>query len=308
MSEGAVGGDATGGEITASSTGAAAALASAGEQAAGVGDVSATGAAASTGDVAPITVPEWAQGLDHDSQVIVAKQQWQTPDDVVTSYKNLRALSDDGARLKLPSSEDDVEGWREVNRKLGMPETAEEYELPEIEVAEGEVNLIEKFREWSHKRGLSQKAAAGISEDYIEFWKASKEAEDVAWKASQATGIEKTKLAWGENYEANRQIGGRAAALLGLNEKMMVEIEKQVGTDVMLDTMLRVGQSLGEHQAGGQGREVDGLMGAEQARAEIKRLMADTEYARGWTAGDAEKVQHMSNLHQIAHSKQVLDI
>lgn len=247
-----------------------------------------------------VEVPDWANEFDHDTQVLVNKQGWQTPADLAKSYTNLRSMSDDGERLKLPTDADDAEGWAEVFSKLGRPESPEGYELPEIEVAEGEVDMSAMFRQWAHSAGLNQKQTAGLFGDFTSQMNEIKDAQITAQQGAQAAGLTEIKGEWLDNYKDNLTTAMAAAEKMGLDEAGVVAVERQMGTANFLRTYLALGQALAPKKDA-SGEPASGLMTPEAALAESKRLMGEKEFSKNLLDGRKREVDTFVGLMNIAH-------
>lgn len=269
-----------------------------------------TGATAEAGSVehAAFDMPEWAQGFDADQQKVVSQQKWQSPVDAVTSYAALRALSDDGARIRLPSDADDTEGWDKIHTKLGWPDSPEGYELPELEPQEGKIDLTPKIREWAHNRRMTQAQTAGITEDFLDHMAELQEQSATALQARVVEEHNEMRSLWGEKYEANAKAAANGANTLGLSSAAQAAIEREIGTKAYLDTFLRVSQSLGSHNnAGSQGGQGGGMgMSPEQARNKIAELHSNADWVKGLMAGEADKKNENDRLHQIGYSQEVI--
>jgi hypothetical protein len=88
------------------------------------------------------------------------------------SYYSTKKLvgADKGAILKIPSSEDDADGWGEIYDKIGRPEAPEGYELDKLV---GDSDFIDKdglaeITKIAHENGVSKKAMQAIIGKYVE--------------------------------------------------------------------------------------------------------------------------------------------
>jgi len=267
---------------------------------AGVDGEAAAGAAADLPE-AP-TVPEWANDYDHEAKVTVSKQGWKNPGDVVKSYRELRAMNDGGEKVKIPSDPNDTEGWTALRTKLGMPETADGYEFPEVELAEGEVDLTPALRSAAHRHGLSQTQAEGMRRDlFSEFQKIEDEVATKA-QADQATATSELQREWGDAYKDKMQTAKQATTLLGLDAKMNVAVEQAMGTKAFLERFAAIGESLGEHAGGAHGNQ-SGALGwtADSAREQVDAWRADPEWRQRYLAKESRTVTEYDSMMAIAH-------
>lgn len=88
------------------------------------------------------------------------------------SYINTKKLvgADKNAILKIPSSEEDVDGWNSIYSKLGRPEAADKYGLDEIVEGNDFINKeqLGQIAEIAFKHGVSEKALKEIVGAYVE--------------------------------------------------------------------------------------------------------------------------------------------
>lgn len=131
-------------------------------------------AASSPPDLPPV---HWAAGLDADLQNLPRVKEAKTLTEYVQRNREMETYL--GRSLQLPQDFDpaktpDAEKMAGVWKKLGRPEKAEEYTLPEA-AASGEAvgwdkELTERFRTKAHSLGLAQWQVDGLLAYDTERW------------------------------------------------------------------------------------------------------------------------------------------
>jgi len=111
---------------------------------------------------------------------VVAKKGWKTGDDALKSYTELERSM--GSRVKIPAPEAPEEEKRAFYQKIGCPESADGYTLPDIgEVARDE-NVENAMKQIAFDSGTSNESFASLVKGYydmqaqtIESWKSESE-------------------------------------------------------------------------------------------------------------------------------------
>jgi hypothetical protein len=268
------------------------------------GHVTAGALARAGGGLKGPIVPEWAKEFDHDTQKVVSESKWLTPLDAVTSYKNLRSLSDDGARVRVPSSADDTEGWKALYAKLGTPETADGYDFPEVQLKEGEIDITPKVRELSHQFNLTQDQAAGMLQEMQAFSRDTATRISAEYQAETERAFNDVTTSWGSNKDKNLETVGVGLRALNIDTVKAEALEQALGTKDFLEMMLHIGTGVGSSHGQGGGSPAGGLMTQEQALAEISTHMADSEWVKGMQDGDTDKRSLWNSWHQIAYGQE----
>lgn len=144
----------------------------------------------------------------------------------------------------------------EVDPLAVVPDTAEGYELPLPEGADGEFakTAAEWFKEEGIPKGQAQKLAEKWNEYAAKYQQQQAEAEQAAAaqraeqdKADQAS----LKKEWGDKYDANVELGRRAVRQFEVSADVLSAIEEKVGYAGLLKMFSKIGAGLGEDQAVG---------------------------------------------------------
>lgn len=147
----------------------------------------------------------------------------------VTKYKSMEELARGHVsavsmlgRDKIPMPKSDDE-FREVYKKLGMPETADdyafaedaEYKIPEEFYGQDLVEADKAaFREWAHAVGLTQNQFNVLYDNFMKHQEATMQSLSVLQEAEMAKCNDRMVAEWGEAKEANLTVANRALAKL----------------------------------------------------------------------------------------------
>ncbi|MGD1830994.1 MAG: hypothetical protein ACPKM1_15645 [Spirochaetaceae bacterium] len=131
--------------------------------------------------------------------------------------------------MKAPDPEND-DDLGAVYSRLGRPEKAEEYAIPEIKDANGNVipaekldmSLAEAFKEIAHTKGLSQKQYGGI----IEAITSMNITKNMEAAEKRQADQESLKSEWGAAHERNSEIVSNFLEKSGAPEMVMQALSK----------------------------------------------------------------------------------
>jgi hypothetical protein len=208
----------------------------------------------------------------------VENKGWKTGDDAIGSYVNLEKLvgaDKAGRTVVLPKDENDAEGRKAFHAKLGVPETADKYELP---LPEGDDGAFSKTAsEWFHQAGIPKTAAQAIATKWNEHFAGLVKAGEDADKAESEKQLGALKTEWAADYEKNAELSRRGLKAYGekagLDEHDLKALELSIGTAKMLKMFHALGQSTQESDFA-QGDQQTFNMTPAQARAKVEEIRA----------------------------------
>lgn len=178
-------------------TTAAAVLTSGNSGAANSGSASNGGAAPSGLPNAPAT-GWWDTVKDSDTKGWLASKNFPDAEKALMSYRNLETLfgaDKAGRTLVLPKDDSDADGWKALNSKLGVPESADGYKLPMPEgVDDGFAKTAAK---WFHEAGVRPAAASKIAEQWNTFVAEQVKLGEQADKAESEKQMAALEKEWG---------------------------------------------------------------------------------------------------------------
>lgn len=177
---------------------------------------------------------------------------------------------------KLATDED----YRKVFQKLGLPETADKYELKVAEGKKIDENIFKGFKEAAHKLGVLPKQAQAILDWYGETANAKIQESQQARAAQQAEGLDNLRREWGEGWDTQVAKARAAVQEYGGDElKAYLDSTGQGNDPVMIKLFAKLGAGLSEDKIptdGGE-RRMGGLT-PDEAQTAINRVMGDRDH------------------------------
>jgi hypothetical protein len=202
----------------------------------------------------------------------VATKGWKTGDDAISAVQNLEKLvgADKAGRAVIwPKDENDKDGWKAIQTKLGVPEDAKGYELKPGE-SDGDAKLIERASGWFHARGIPKGAAQGLLEDIRKYGAEITAEAETASKHQGEQELAALKTEWGTAYDGKVEGARRFAQTLGINAEQMSKIESVLGTASFMKMFDAGGKKLGEAGGAGRTENTGGGMTQMQARERLE--------------------------------------
>ena len=233
---------------------------------------------------------------------------YQTPEAMALKAFNMeRFLGADkaGRGIVLPGSNAKPEEWLPIWRKLGAQEKIDGYKLPE---GWDKDPFTVKLREQAHKIGMPTVFFDGMMNAMREEATARTKLEDEQFNVESEKQHNEVKTLWGDKYDANVELGRRAASAIIPHktkeelEETLLRIEGALGTKFTLEMWARIGGGMGEHQfVQSDGPSGSGGMTPEAARLRIAALKKDPEFGKKLTSGDASSKEEWTKLHRIGY-------
>lgn len=142
----------------------------------------------------------------------------------ITKYKSAEELARGHVsavsmlgRDKIPMPKSDAE-YLDVYKRLGMPETKDDYKFEDVEynVPENVYSKQEQeadrvaFRSWAHELGLTQKQASGLYDKFMKHQEGGMQNIDRRVNIEMAKCDDVMRQTWGEATEANLIVANRA--------------------------------------------------------------------------------------------------
>lgn len=260
-------------------------------------------------------VPKWAEGFkDNDLKNWLSKKgdRWPDLEEAFRSHRQLegfRGVGEDQLIRIAPA--DQREAWHGpggIYERLGRPPSADKYDLPKVEVGEGEINLIDSFRTLAFEEGLNNTQAKTIATKIAQQIDQATQAQEQKFLNTQKAERAAVEQEWGEATPANMQVAITGAKALGFDpstpegDRVLMELERALGTRTTLMKMFEIGSRLGEGAGGAHGQQSSGaFMTPAQAKVEISRLEADPEFNRAYLNGGKEQNDRMRFLFSMAY-------
>lgn len=246
-------------------------------------------AAASGGDAAAIAAAATAAAGATNDQTwypaehkdYIANKGWKNAGEAVTSAINLEKLmgaDKAGRTIVMPKDANDVEGTKAFRERLGVPATAEAYELP---VPQGHAaDFAKTASAWFHEAGIPKGAAQKITEQWNTHFAGVIQAQEAESTRQQQAQLDTLKTSWGPQFDANTEIAKRSAkqfaAVAQLDQANVQSIIDAVEKSAPVRQLFAaIGKSVGEHGfAAGEGTGGGGFAPQRTAiQKQIKDLM-----------------------------------
>ena len=264
------------------------------------------GGTASAG-AAPASAPAgntgvWSASFDEGTQAYVSAKGWQSPADLLTSYRNLEKFAGGSKNLlELPGADADASAWDQVYNRLGRPESPDQYGLQVPEGASPE--LTEWFKGTAHKLGLTAKQAQSLFQEWNGMSGSLQEKMQAQMAQESERAIGSLKQEWGQQFDTMVDSGKRAVRALGFDEGRLADLENKLGTAETLKLFATLGQKMGEDSFAGGERSGSGAFGLTPAAAkqQISDLRSDQRFMQEYISGNPDAVNKMKRLMEAAY-------
>lgn len=282
-----------------------------------------TGGQASNGQGSPGTGSQDAGQSGGGSQVDANDWRSTLPEDLrahtsLSPIKNVQELAKSFVHAQelvgkkgviLPTDEADQEGWAAVNKALGVPDLADDYKFPELELPEGmtiDEDMQKWFRQAAHKAGMPQRVVDKLYKDYAErqvaqFTNYQKQMDERRGSAEQQLRQE-----WGKDYD--NRLAGAQRLLRTFGDEQLVQYMDQSGygnDPTLIRLFSNIAGKLGNDVLieGGSGGGFG--MTPTMAKAEINTKKGDAEFMKKYLNADQighkEAVEEMQRLFKLAN-------
>jgi hypothetical protein len=217
-------------------------------------------------------------------------------------YRNLEKFTGGPPErlIKLPEKPEDTAGWNAVWQRLGAPAKAEDYDFTSVKHVDGkapEEGLIVAIRNAAMAVHAPKDKAAELANAVVKHLDSVTTERAVATKA--ALEIERAELLknWtAAKFEFNRLTAMQGAQRIGITQEDVAKLESVVGYARVMEMFRRIGAATSEDTfVEGRGGG-DNTTTTEGARARLNELMADEDWGRRLTKGDAAAVREFNNL------------
>ena len=267
-------------------------------------DPSATGAVPDAGtppaggsNDAPAGLPDWLATLSPDLQAKAVQKGWKSPENAIEAFigAERKLGGDPDSFLKLPKDADDVEGWVNARRAMGVPDSPDGYTLEGIEAGEGEMDLRPALREAAHKTGLSEKQAVMMATELLAGVDAA-EAHHAELRAAQnRESGEKQILDWGPHADRNMKLANLGFERMGIDQATveMVMSTAQARSLAMSYALATSEQSTSFENPGGSESSDPGTLDAR-----IKAMNSDPDFQERLKRNDPSALKERSELYE----------
>lgn len=160
------------------------------------------------------TPESWYSGLPDDLKNDANITKYKSMEDFARGHVSAVSML---GRDKIPMPKSDAE-FLDVYKRLGMPETKDDYKFEEVEydIPENVYSKQERdadkaaFRAWAHELGMTQKQATGLYDKFMKHQEASMKSMSAFVDAQMAKCNDIMHSTWGEAAETNLTVANRA--------------------------------------------------------------------------------------------------
>lgn len=192
--------------------------------------------------------PDWAKDWTPDDRKSWAAKGALDPNGLWKSYTSLEKAMSSTHRVTLPK-EGDAESLKAFNKAIGVPETADKYEI-DVPEKYGDAEFGKAFAGAAHAAGLTPTQVKSLNTWWNEQAKTAIEAAE----KDQSTGFEQKKAAataslqkeLGAQYQTTFNLADRTASALGFTAAELLAIENTIGTEALIKRFASVGGRIGE--------------------------------------------------------------
>jgi hypothetical protein len=213
-----------------------------------------------------------------ETAAYIQNKGWTDNASIVKSYQGAEKLigRDPSSLVVLPKAGDTV-AERALYQRLGMPESADKYDMRVGLPKEAVINeaFTQRVQGAFHKAGLSSAQAAAVIGDYNAY------AQQVQAQEQKDADLnyqsDKTALLreWGGGHERKINSAMTAATSLGFTKDMIDAVESKIGYAATMKHFATLGEKLGEANFHTGEVKTPGVLTPAEAKAEIASIDLD---------------------------------
>lgn len=230
---------------------------------------------------------------------------WADSASVIKSYQGAEKLigRDPNTLITLPRA-DDPAGFRAVFSKLGMPESADKYDLPFSKDANPA--YANWAKETFHKVGLTATQAKELTAANNEFYAKAQATQAADYQRELTTQKAALLGEWRGGFERMMNAAQTAVHALGFTGEMVDMLEQQMGYANVMKFFAGLGQKFAEDSfETGDGKPgFNGTLTPDEAKVEISKMKLDPNITKALQDNShpahKETKQKWVDLHNIA--------
>ena len=199
---------------------------------------------------------------------------FKSPADLAKSYVHARrAISSD--KVSLPGENATDDDWKQVYKKLGLPEQLDEYK---VETPDGlDEGVIGQLREQAHKAGVLPKQFQQLVNAFSEINNGVMEEYQKQAMQTMEEAQAELKREWGPAYDKQVKLAQAAAREFGGEEAFNELNQAGLGNSpAILKMLAKAGSLIGEDKVSGEGNNSLEVT-REEAQNEIAQIMNNPE-------------------------------
>lgn len=203
-----------------------------------------------------------------------------TPDGLnkaIESHANLEKLLGH-EKVPIPKGPDDKEGWNRFSKAMGIPDKAEGYGLPDIEVPKGLEVDKGKFAEIAHSLKFTKAQTNELWKVYNQMNVDAYTQQMAAHEKSITDTINRLKAEWGEAYNVNVELGQMVINKFSPDKEANDFITAVLSQDPRgIKFLAKIGEQFAENKIG-EFQVKRFSMSPDQAREEWHKIIKDPNH------------------------------
>ncbi len=205
---------------------------------------------------------------------LVKNKGWDTVEKIVEGFVGLEQFKGAGEHLVIPET-DDVEGWDNVYKQLGRPDTYDKYEFVNETDIKVDDALIDGFKQLAHKEGYSQKQLTSAIKFQLDAAVESEKIFQDQQTERKEENIQSMQGKWKEQYDPTVQRIDAMADKLGVKqffEEMGIDKEPEI-----INMLLTLANGDAESMLSSQSQTVETQLSPMQELDELRKSEAFTQ-------------------------------
>lgn len=181
-------------------------------------------------------------------------------------------------KVPIPKGPEDVDGWNRFSKAMGIPDKANEYGLPDVEMPKDMQGMVfdkQKFAEVVHSFKLTPAQAKGLWGAYTEMSKTAY-AQAMKTHADNMTQVvNRMRGEWGDAYDSNVELGQLVINKFASDQDAQDFVTATLSKDPRgIKFLAKIGSQFAENKVGEFGYKRFSLT-PEQAQAELDAIRND---------------------------------
>lgn len=198
---------------------------------------------------APDAAAPWHGLTDPDAAAYISNKGWTAPADIVKSYQGVEKLigRDPSTLITMPRM-DDPEGVKSVFQKLGLPESADKYDMT-VGLPKGakpDEGFAKSMQSILHKSNVTDSQAKTLVAEWNTMQTAAREQAAKDYDLNVAADKQSLLDEWRGGHDRMMNRAKTAATTLGFTPELIDAIEKSVGYAGTYKLLAEMGGKLGE--------------------------------------------------------------
>lgn len=249
---------------------------------------------------------KWRESLPEDLKNNKTLERFKTVEDLARSLVNAQQLlGKESAKVLVPDPKVATDAdYREVFKKLGLPEDPKEYKVELPSDAGLDPAFLEKIKVEAHKMGVLPKQLEKLLGWYSGESKEAFKAQHMQAQQAHQASHKELQAEWGKAYDKNVLAAQLAVKDVATPEQIKYLADRGLTTDTTLIRIFsKLGNMLKEGELKGSNRGGHDSLTPADAQAQAHRIMGDANhpYNKADHVNHAMAVKEVERLMAMAH-------